>query len=265
MDETTDTTTGKAGTMRRRDLREDWAAGRATLGCMLMIPSAFSAELVASAGFDFVCVDWQHGLFGYEGMLAMVQAIGDRATPIVRVSWNEPSLIMRALDAGADGVIVPMVNSAGEAEAATSACRYAPVGRRSWGPTRSALGIPDFGPEHDNARVICAVMIETVQAVAQVDEILAVPGVDVAFVGPADLSLSRSGGLEAPGRTPGDVALIEKVMAAAEQHGVVLGTAVSGAEPARLFLDRGFRFVAVHNDAGLLATTARETLLAAKA
>ncbi len=262
---TTDSTDGGPAAMRRRDLREDWAAGQATLGCMLMIPSAFSAELVAAAGFDFVCVDWQHGLFGYEGMLSMVQAIGNRATPIVRVSWNEPSLIMRALDAGADGVIVPMVNSAAEAVAATQACRYAPVGNRSWGPTRAALGIPDFGPQHDNGRVICAVMIETVEAVANAEEILAVPGVDVAFVGPADLSLSRSGGLENVGRTPADVALIDKVIAAAHANDVVLGTAVSGAEPARSFLERGFKFVAVHNDAGLLAATARDTLLAAKA
>src|SRR5579859_2514387 len=134
------TTEHEDGVMRRRDLRAEWSAGRATLGCMLMIPSAFSAELVAAAGFDFVCVDWQHGLFGHEGMVAMVQAIGSRATPIVRVSWNDPSLIMRALDAGADGVIVPMVNSAAEAEAAARACRYPPVGVRSWGPTRSALG-----------------------------------------------------------------------------------------------------------------------------
>jgi len=261
---TDDTTGSDAGAMRRRDLRKDWAAGRATLGCMLMIPSGFSAELVASAGFDFVVVDWQHGLFGYEGMLSMVQAIGNRATPIVRVSWNDPSLIMRALDAGADGVIVPMVNSPAEAKAAAQACRYAPVGHRSWGPTRSALGVPSFGPQHDNDRVICAVMIETVTAVEQVEEILAVPGVDMAFVGPADLSLSRSGGLEAPGQTPADRALIEKVMAAAERNAVVLGTAVTGAEAARSFLERGFRFIAVHNDAGLLATTAREILLATR-
>jgi 4-hydroxy-2-oxoheptanedioate aldolase len=258
-------TTKSDGALRRRDLRVDWSAGNATLGCMLMIPSAFSAELVAAAGYDFVVVDWQHGLFGYEGMLAMVQAIGNRATPIVRVSWNEPSLIMRALDAGADGVIVPMVNSAAEARAAALACRYAPAGNRSWGPTRSALGIPDFGPQMDNDRVICAVMIETVEAVEAADEILAVPGIDVAFVGPADLSLSRSGGLEAPGRTPADSALIEKVMAAAQRHDVVLGTAVSGHEPAQVFLERGFKFVAVHNDAGLLVAAARETLLATTA
>src|SRR4051812_13135015 len=113
--------------MTETSLRSRWEAGEPTVGGWCSIPSPISAELMSRAGFDWLCIDAQHGLMGYETMLGMIQAIGITRTPgLVRVAWNDPGLIGRALDVGAEGVIVPMVNSPEEAARAVSACRYAP-------------------------------------------------------------------------------------------------------------------------------------------
>src|SRR5881397_2418321 len=168
----------------RRDMRENrvkrmWQAGQAAVGGWLTVPSSFSAELMAQAGFDWLCVDMQHGVIDYQ-----------EAVTIVRVPWNEPGSIMKALDAGAYGVIVPIVNTAEEAKAAVSACRYPPRGIRSHGPIRAVLyGGRDYITRADE-EVLCIVQVETEESVRNLDKILAVPGVDAAYIGPADLSLS---------------------------------------------------------------------------
>ena len=177
--------------MRPNGVREAWAADRAALGAWLMIPSAFSAEVIAHGGFDWVCVDMQHGIIDYAQMVTMLQAVSATpVTPLVRVPWNEPGIIGKALDAGARGVIIPMVNSVDDAERAVAACRYAPAGARSYGPVRAnySAGFDYFA--HANADVLCIVMIETKAAVADVDDILSVPGIDAVYVGPADLSVT---------------------------------------------------------------------------
>jgi 4-hydroxy-2-oxoheptanedioate aldolase len=248
--------------MSRGSLRELWARDEAAIGCFCTLSSPLSAELVAEAGYDWLVVDTQHGLIGYEQMVGILQAVGHRLAAFVRVGWNDPSAIMRALDAGAEGVIVPMVNTAAEAHAVAGAVRYPPRGYRSYGPTRAALGASDFGPESDNERVICAVMIETEEAVANIDEILAVPGVDVAFVGPSDLSLSIRGALEEVAEGPRDVELITAVLESCRRHDVIPGIAVHGAAHARRWRDAGFRLVTVHSDAALLAAAARDLLAA---
>src|SRR6266550_2941059 len=164
--------------MRRNGIREAWAVGRAALGAWLVIPSAFSAEIIAHGGFDWVCVDMQHGVIDYAQMVTMLQAVAATdITPLVRVPWNEPGIIGKTLDAGARGVIIPMVNTVEEAERAVWSCRYAPAGGRSYGPLRANYyaGFDYF--EHANDDVLCIVMIETRDAVERVDEILAVPGI----------------------------------------------------------------------------------------
>src|SRR3989442_2154393 len=134
---------------------------------------------MAPAGFGWVCVDLQHGLIGYQEMVAMLQGVALAGVPaLVRVPWNDPSWIMKALDAGAAGVIVPLVNSPAEAAAAAAACRYPPDGYRSWGPVRASLGVADFTPELANRSVVCAVMVETGPAVEQLDQSGSVPGRD---------------------------------------------------------------------------------------
>src|ERR1700687_5820532 len=118
--------------MRPNGIREAWAAGRAALGAWLMIPSAFSAEIIAHAGYDWVCVDMQHGVIDYAPMVTMLQAVSSAdETPLVRVPWNEPGIIGKSLDAGARGVIIPMVNSQADAEGAVPAVLYAQTTARA--------------------------------------------------------------------------------------------------------------------------------------
>src|SRR5207237_3503329 len=149
-------------------LREVLTAGKPAIGAWCVIPGSFTAEAVAAAGFDWVCIDAQHGLIGYQEMLGMLQAVAGTGVPSrVRVPWNDPGWIMKALDAGAAGVRVPMVNTPEEAEAAVGACRYPPQGFRSWGPTRASLHAPTFSPETANRSVLCAVMGDAVPDLAR--------------------------------------------------------------------------------------------------
>src|SRR5207249_1082083 len=152
--------------MRENRLKRMWEAGRSAVGGWLTVPSSFSAELMAQAGFDWLCVDMQHGVIDYQVAVTMLQAISTTETvPIVRVLWNEPGMIMKALDAGAYGVVVPIVNTAAEAEVAVSACRYPPRGIRSHGPIRAALyGGRDYLARADE-EVLCIVQVETKESV----------------------------------------------------------------------------------------------------
>jgi len=230
-------------------LRELWESQESSVGGWCRIPSAFSAEVMGRAGFDWVCVDTQHGLAGQETMVSMLQAIDGCGIPgLVRVGWNQPDLIMRALDAGAQGVIVPMVNNAAGARQAAGASRYAPLGYRSWGQARNAVSV-----EAANNGVVCLVMIETPKAVANLSEILTVPGVDGVYVGPSDLAISC-------GHSPGDSGpvepLIAAVQAACKDAARVAGIHCPDAETARRRRSEGFTMMAVANDATLLGAGA---------
>lgn len=177
--------------MRPNACKAKWRAGDTTYGAWLMIPSSISAEAIAHQGFDYVCVDMQHGFIGYSDAVPMLQAISTTgAMPFVRVPSNEFGIINQMLDAGAMGIIIPMVNSADEARAAVSACRYYPQGARSYGPSRTIWYAGEDYFERANEEVACIPMIETAQAVERMDEILAVPGIDAVYVGPSDLSVT---------------------------------------------------------------------------
>ena len=228
-------------------LREVWAGGGQALGAWLALPSDVSAEATARTGFDYVCADLQHGALDYQNAVGLFQAVlvgGSR--PIARVPWNEPGVIGKVLDAGAEGIILPMVNSADEATAAVRAGRYPPDGARSWGPVvagmRAARGAADA-----NAAVAIIPMIETVSALQHLDDILSVPGVDAIYVGPADLSLSL--GLP-PGNNDGEAAFDDALAAIVDgcrRHGVVAGIHASGALTPRR-LEQGFAMVTVASD-----------------
>ncbi|TMB94589.1 MAG: 2,4-dihydroxyhept-2-ene-1,7-dioic acid aldolase [Chloroflexi bacterium] len=238
-------------------MREALNGTKPAVGGWCVIPGSFTAELVASAGFDWVCVDVQHGLIGYQEMLAMLQAIAVVGVPsIVRVPWNDPGWIMKALDAGAAGVIVPMVNSPAEAAAAVGACRYPPDGYRSWGPTRASLGAPDYSPQLANRSVICAVMIETVAALEQLAEIVSVPGVDAVFIGPSDFALSMGFGPRTD--EPEHRRLLEGVPAVCRDHGVVAGIACGSAELLARWRQAGYTMLAAPSDMVVLRRAAAE-------
>ena len=177
--------------MRENATKAKWRRGEVTYGAWLSIPSAFSAETVAHAGFDWVCIDMQHGVIDYQVAVTMLLALSTAdCTPIVRVPWNEPGIIGKMLDAGAMGIIIPMVNSVEEARAAVAACRYFPAGARSYGPTRAAMYAGADYFTHANDEVACVPMIETKRALEGLDDILDVPGVDAVYVGPADMSIT---------------------------------------------------------------------------
>jgi 4-hydroxy-2-oxoheptanedioate aldolase len=172
---------GGARTSRGEALRARLRGPGTSVGLWASLPSALTAEAAAAAGADYVVVDEQHGAVGAQEMLAMLDAIDAAgAPPLVRVGRNDSWIIGRALDRGAHGVIVPLVEGPDEAAAAVAACRYAPGGVRSWGVLR---GDPDPAP-------LCLVMVETAGALEQVEAIARTPGLDGIYVGPSDLALS---------------------------------------------------------------------------
>lgn len=252
--------------MKQNPLLELWNQDRTAFTGWLSIPGSWSAEVMAQAGFDAVVIDLQHGLAGNDGMVAMLQAIGTTgAAPIVRVPWNEPSAVMRALDAGAYGVICPMVNSRAECEAFVGACRFPPDGGRSFGPTRSLVSIgPDYLARSRSFAVAFA-MIETAEALANLEAIAGVPGLDGLFLGPWDLSLAL--GLERPGNLEDPVLLAacDRVIAAARKHGLVAGIYADSAAQGLRLAARGFRMVNIATDSALLQRGAAAELAQAKA
>ncbi|HMM14096.1 MAG TPA: aldolase/citrate lyase family protein [Parvibaculum sp.] len=241
-------------------LKSRWASGEVTLGAWCMIPEALSAEALARNGFDWVLVDMQHGCMDYETALAMIRAIDlTPAIPIVRVPWNDPGIIGRVLDAGALGVVIPMIQTAEDARRAVEACLYPPAGRRSFGPVR--VGMRD-GPRYfaeANGRVAVIPMIETAEALASVEEIASVPGVDALFVGPFDLSVAL--GLP-PGDNDGQPAFdeaIARVSAAARNAGVATAV-LSNARIAPLRISQGFQMISVTTDIAALTAATRADL-----
>ena len=237
-------------------VRDAWTQDRAAFGAWLTFPSAHAAEMVAAMGFDYVCIDWQHGMHGMSDVVSMLQILSRMPpTVLVRVPTNDPMWTGKVLDAGAHGVIVPMVNSREEAELAASGCRFPPDGVRSFGSPRphQPLG---RGPAEQNASVLCFPMIETRQALATADEICTTPGIDGVYIGPSDLgiSLGHSPTLDPTERDHVDA--IETIRAACERAGIVAGIQCRDGAQAKARADEGFRLVTAVSDAGLLATGA---------
>jgi 4-hydroxy-2-oxoheptanedioate aldolase len=246
-----------------RTLRQQWNDGDRAIGGWLSIPAIFSAEVMSRVGFDYICVDTQHGNIEYQMAAEMIRAIEYAGTsPIVRVPWNEPGIIGKMLDAGAHGIIIPMVNSPEEAEAAVRACRYAPHGSRSYGPTVAAPRRAGY-VEWAGDNVACIPMIETKQAVEALPEILSVEGIDAVYVGPADLSLTL--GLP-PGNNDGEAAFDEAYALIVEEclkAGVVPGCHASGALVPKRFA-QGFRMVTATADQLAMGIGAKRELAKAR-
>ena len=230
-----------------------WQGGATAFTGWLNLPSAWSAEVMAHAGFDALVIDLQHGLMDRAGMLAMLQAIGAAGVPgLVRTSWNEPSVLMQALDAGAYGVICPMISTRQACEAFVAACRYPPRGLRSFGPTRSLVSIGADYVARSATFSLTFAQIETAEALAEVEAIASVPGLDGLYVGPWDLSMAM--GLAEPGNLA-DPALLkacDTILAAARDHGLVAGIFTGSAEDGLRMASRGFQFVNIATDTSLL-------------
>lgn len=240
-------------------------ANEPVVGYWVVLDSPVSTERVARLGYDYVALDAQHGLMGYTGWLHGLMAIDAAgAAGIVRVPANNAAFIGQALDAGAAGVIVPLVNNAEEAAAAVQAVRYPPHGMRSYGPMRSALRIGPKPAEAD-ATVLCLAMIETPEGLANVKEICAVPGIDGVYVGPSDLCLAVGGKFPADPDVDEEFnAALVTIREAAQDAGVIAAIHTASGEIARQRISEGFTLVTVASDLTHLEAAAADHLSTAR-
>jgi 4-hydroxy-2-oxoheptanedioate aldolase len=251
--------------VRENKVRTIWKSGGAVINGWLGIPSNAAAENMAQCGWDSLTVDLQHGLVDYQAAVGMMQAVTTTGTTVLaRVPWNEPGIIMKLLDAGAFGVICPMINTRAEAEALVGACRYAPVGYRSFGPVRAGWvhGADYF--KNANDTVLAMAMIETQKALDNLEAILATPGLDGIYVGPADLAISLGCPPQADPTEKKVIDAIEHICKAAKKHGVVPGIHCGSPDGAKKMIARGFQFTTILSDNALLNNAARAAVSAAK-
>lgn len=247
--------------MRENRLRTLWQSGQAVVNGWLAIPSSFAAETMAHQGWDSLTIDLQHGLIDYQAMVGMLQAISTTpAVPVVRVPWLEPGIIMKTLDAGAYGVICPMVNTREEAQKLVAYTHYAPQGTRSFGPVRAMLyGGADYA-QHANETIAVFAMIETAQALDNLDAILSVEGLDAIYIGPSDLSLALGCKPSFDEVEPKVAQAIDHILERAKAHGVVAGIHNGVPESAKARIAKGFRFVTVGSDARFIAAGSQQVL-----
>lgn len=242
-------------------VRARWAAGEAAFAAWLTLESPSAAGVVASAGFDAVVVDLQHGNATLGDLPSLLAAIEPTpAVPFIRASWNHPAELMRALDLGARGVICPMVGSRAEAEAFVTACRYPPAGIRSYGPIHAAFGRGHEQTAAAEDAILLFAMIETADGLANLDEIAATPGLDGLFVGPADLSLGMGLDTFADLTDPALLTALDSIVEAAGEHGLTPGIHAPSPTNASAMAGRGFRFVSCAVDEDLLRGAAGAVL-----
>jgi 4-hydroxy-2-oxoheptanedioate aldolase len=247
--------------MRENRLRTIWSSGGAAINGWLAIPNSFSAETMAHQGWDSLTIDLQHGVVDYQAMVTMLQAVSTTATvPVVRVPWLEPSALMKALDAGAYGVICPMISTREDAQKLVAYTRYAPHGTRSFGPVRATLyGGPDY-PQHADATIVRFAMIETAQALDNLDAILSVEGLDAIYIGPSDLSLALGCRPVFDDVDPPVAQAIDHILERAKAHGLVAGIHNGTPESALARIAKGFQFTTVSSDARLIAAGSQQVL-----
>ncbi len=247
--------------MRVNNVGKIWREGGAVVNGWLAIPNGFAAEVMGGCGWDSVTIDLQHGLSDFSDTIDMLQALSTTpVTPLTRVPVLEPGIIGRLLDAGSYGIICPMVNTPAQCADLVSYCRYAPEGTRSFGPVRAAIyGGPDY-LDKANETVLAIAMIETREAVENVDAILATPGLDGIYVGPSDLALSLGQRPEMDPDNPVVTEAMATILAAAKRAGVPAGLHCLSPEYAIKKIQEGYQFVSIANDVRLLTATARSAV-----
>lgn len=248
--------------MRPNKIKQIWKNNNPVINGWLHIPSSWSAEIMAHQGYDSLLIDLQHGMMNFETSVSMLQAISTTDTvPLARVPWNEPGIIGKLLDAGAYGIVCPMINTREECEAFVGAVRYHPDGYRSRGPTRASVyGGADYA-ENANQEIMAMAMVETKQALDNVADIAHTPHLDAIYVGPGDLSLSI--GCETVGADLDEPLYnhaLDQILAACKQAGIQAGIHCASTSYARRMVEKGFRFVTVSTDTGLLGNIAKSTV-----
>jgi 4-hydroxy-2-oxoheptanedioate aldolase len=247
--------------VRPNRIKQIWRDGKCVTLGWLSVPNSFTAEMMARQGFDALCVDLQHGLNELGNLLPMLQAISQTDTvPVVRVPWNDPAIIMKALDVGAYGIIVPLVNTAAEAAAAVAACRYPPVGMRSSGPIRAMhYGGANYQAEA-NGEIVVLAMIETKEGLANLDAICAAPGLDGVYIGPADLSYALGMPPRGDNPDPHHVATCNRILETAHRHGIKACMHCASAAFAAGAIKRGFDLIMLTSDLASMVAGARRQL-----
>jgi 4-hydroxy-2-oxoheptanedioate aldolase len=250
-------------------VKELWKAGKPVINGWLAIPNAFSAEVMAQAGWDSLTVDLQHGVQDFLSCVACFQGIQHMGvTPMVRVPWNEPGIIGKVLDVGAYGVICPMVNTAEQARALVAACRYPPQGTRSNGPIRAGIygqyGAAGGYQKTANDEIMVIPMIETQEALDNLEAILDVPGINGIYVGPSDLGLSLGLEPRLDREEPEILKIYERLLKETSRRGIAAGLHNATGAYARRMIDMGFRLVTIANDSGLMLSAARAAVQQAR-
>lgn len=244
-------------------LRARWDRGETGLNAWLNIGHTFSAEIMASQDFDALTIDCQHGPIDYSGLLPMLQAMrASGKTLMARVPWRDPVWIMKFLDAGAMGIICPMVNTPEEAEEFVSYLRYPPHGQRSWGPTRATYAYSGYQKDGANESVLAFAMIETGTALENVEAIAKTPHLDALYVGPSDLSIGMSNGRLQPGmdrQEPEVVEALEHIVSVAHACGIRAALHCASPEYAAKAVDWGYDMVTLGTDSVILAQGAKAT------
>ena len=248
--------------MRTNTLKKMWAEKRPAVNGWLSAPCIYSAEVMARAGWDSLTIDMQHGLVGYESAAAMLTAMFPHSpVPLARVPWLEEGAIMKALDAGAMGIICPMVNTAADAERFVSSVRYPPAGRRSFGPARAKFYGDDY-PAAANDETVALAMIETREAMDNLDDILKTPGLDAIYIGPSDLANSLGFAPKFDPEEPAVVKAMDEIIAAARARNIVVGVHNATPEYALRMIKKGCLFATVASDLRLMDAGARSVLKA---
>ncbi|MGL4310233.1 MAG: HpcH/HpaI aldolase family protein [Paracoccaceae bacterium] len=241
-------------------LKALWAEGKPTINGWCSIGNPFTAEIMAAQGYDSLTIDMQHGALDYSHLLPMFQAMrASGAVLMARVPWLEPGIIMKALDAGAYGIICPMVNSAGDAARLVSYMRYPPLGQRSFGPTRVSVGAGANYAGEANDNMLAFAMIETAEGMTNLDAIAATPGLDGIYVGPADLTLSLTQGRLPPAfdrEEPEMIAALQKIVMACKKNGIRAALHCGTPDYAARAIGWGFDMTTVGGDSRFLAAAA---------
>ncbi len=243
--------------MRTNELKKKLASGTQCLNGWIAVPNSFQAETYASCGWDSVTIDMQHGASDINDLIPLLQAIQlNNVTSMVRVPWNEPSVIMRVLDAGAWGIICPMVNTKAEAEAFVAAGRYPPHGNRSNGPFRASQVAGADYQSRANDEVQLFAMIETREAMKNLDAILSVKGLDGVYVGPTDLALSLGKPATLDPTDAEVVAAMKTIVTKARAAGKIAGSHTDGPKTAHKRFADGYQYCTLLNDIRVLAMAA---------
>ena len=249
--------------MLENKLKTLWAAGKPSLNGWLSIGNSFTAEIMAAQDYDSISIDIQHGVLAMGDIVPMFQAMAaSGVVPMARVPWLDPAAIMKALDAGALGIICPMVNTPEQAAEFISYMYYPPLGDRSFGPARALLANDNYY-NNANDQILSFAMVETAQALLNLDAIAATKGLDGIYVGPADLSISTSNGALAPGfdrQEPEMVAILQKIIEACKNAGIKSALHCGTPQYAKQAIDWGFDMVTVSGDSRFLSIGATQSV-----